>query len=165
MIAFWIVWLVALILILVFAAVLLVGAPYMPTLRSERQEVLKLLDLKPGQVLYELGSGDGSLVKEAAASGLMVVAYELNPFLVVISKFRTLRYRKQVKIHWGNFWKADLAEADGIFVFLLDRFMEQLDEKIKKGGKPGIKLVSHAFKIPGKKPATKSGPLFLYTYK
>ncbi len=164
MILFWTTWFGAVILILIFGAVLLVGAPYVPTLSAQRRDALALLKLKKGLTLFELGSGDGSLLKEAAASGLNVVGYELNPILVAISRFRTLKYRRQVKIVWGNFWKADLSKADGIFVFLLDRFMEDLDKKIKKEGKPGVKLVSHAFKIPGKKPSAEKGAMFLYEY-
>jgi SAM-dependent methyltransferase len=161
---FWIFWFAALVLILVFGAVLLVGAPYMPTLAAQRMAALDLLDLKAGQTLYELGSGDGSLLREAAQRGLIVVGYELNPFLVAISWLRTLKYRRQVKIRMRNFWTADLSLADGIFVFLLDRFMAQLDEKIQNEGKKGVVLVSHAFKVPGRKPAAKNGPLFLYSY-
>jgi hypothetical protein len=163
MIFFWIVWGGAILLVLTFGAVLLVGAPYMPTLSRPRQDALDLLALKPGQTLFELGSGDGSLLKEAASRGLKVVGYELNPILVVISRLRTIKYGRQVKIKWGNFWKADLSKADGIFVFLLDRYMAQLDAKIKKEAGP-TKLVSHAFKVPGKKPTKKVGAMFLYKY-
>jgi SAM-dependent methyltransferase len=162
---FWAVWLIGLIMVLVFGAVLLVGAPYMPTLSPQRKAALDMLALKPGQTLYELGSGDGSLLKEAAERGLNVVGYELNPFLVLISRFRTFKYRRHVKIRMGNFWKADLAGADGIFVFLLDRFMLQLDDKISREGKKGVKLVSHAFKIPGRKPQGRHQALLLYVYK
>jgi len=161
---FWIIWSAAIILILIFGAVLLVGAPYVPTLPAQRLQALELLKLKPGQTLYELGSGDGSLLKEAAARGLKAVGYEINPILVVISWIRTRRYGKSVKVRWGNFWKADLSQADGIFVFLLDRFMAQLDAKIQAEGKPGVKLVSHAFKIPGRKPDIKKNAMLLYSY-
>ncbi len=164
MIIFWLVWGGAVFLVLTFGAVLLVGAPYMPTMHRQRQDALDLLDLKPGQTLYELGSGDGSLLKDAAARGLKVVGYELNPILLAISWARTRRYRKQVKIVWGNYWKADLSKADGVFVFLLDRFMKRLDDKIKAEGRPGVKLVSHAFKIPGRRPAKKIGAMLLYKY-
>jgi len=163
---FWLIWIVALLLVLSFGAVLLIGAPYMPTLKKSCTQALDLLDLKPGQTLYELGSGDGVMLKLAAQRGLKVVGYELNPFLVFISRFRTIRYRRQVKIRCWNFWGADLSKADGVFVFLLDRFMPRLDAKIQKE-KPikGLKLVSHAFKIPSKKPAAKAGALFLYLYR
>lgn len=165
MILFWIVWAFGVIFVLSFGAVLLIGAPYMPTLRESCDDALDLLDLKPGQTLYEFGSGDGVMLKRAAQRGLKAVGYELNPFLLIISWVRTVRYRRQVKIIWRNFWKADLHKADGLFVFLLDRFMARLDEKIKREtqAKP-FRLVSHAFKIPGKKPAKKKRAMFLYQY-
>lgn len=163
MIFFWVVWALAVVLVLSFGAVLLVGAPYMPTLKKSCQQALDLLDLKAGQTLVELGSGDGVMLKLAAERGLKAVGYELNPFLVIISRLRTLRYRRQVKIRWRNFWKADLSRADGVFVFLLDRFMPELDQKIQKEN-PRLRLVSHAFKIPGKKAVRKSGALYLYIY-
>jgi hypothetical protein len=161
---FWIIWFGAIILILIFGAVLLVGAPYVPTLAAQRRTALDLLDLKPGQTLYELGSGDGSLLCEAAQRGLKVVGYELNPILVVISWVRTRRYGRAVKVKWGNFWKAELSPADGIFVFLLDRFMQDLDKKIQAEGKSGVKLVSHAFKVPGRKVDITQKAMHLYKY-
>ena len=162
---FWIFWAVASLLVLCFGAVLLVGAPYLPTLKAARAQALDLLDLKPGQTFYELGSGDGSLLVDAGRRGIHAVGYEINPLLVTISYVRCWRYRRHVKIIWGNYWRADLGQADAIFVFLLDRFMTRLDKKIEaeKGSKP-ILLATHAFKIPGKKPLRRSGAVFLYKY-
>lgn len=165
MVVFWTVWTAAVILFLIFGAVILVGAPYMPTLAKDRQTALDLLNLKPGQTMYELGSGDGSVLKDAADRGLRVVGYELNPILVVVSRFRTLKYGRRVKIKWGNYWKANLSKADGIFVFLLDRYMEKLDKKIETECKNGTRLVSHAFTIPNKKPSAKKAAMMLYVYK
>jgi cyclopropane fatty-acyl-phospholipid synthase-like methyltransferase len=160
-----IIWIVFLVAFLISTVVIFVGAPYVPTLRARRRQALDLLDLRQGQVLYDLGSGDGSLLAEAAARGLKAVGYELNPLLVALSWLKTRRYRGQVKIKWGNFWKADLAAADGIFVFLIDRFMDDLEAKVKREAKPGLKLVSHAFTMPGRKPAATENALFLYIYK
>ena len=148
-----------------FGFVLLFGAPYLPTLRREANAALDMLDLKKGQTLFELGSGDGRVMKIAAARGLNVVGYELKPILVLISRINTWRYRKQVKVIWGNFWKADLSQADGIFVFLLDKFMERIDKKIEGEAKMPVAIVSYAFRIPHKKPTKSKGGLFLYEYK
>ena len=151
-------------LVMLFGFVLLFGAPYLPTLKKQAETALDLLDLDEGQTLYELGCGDGRVLRLAVKRGLKAVGYELNPLLVVIAWLRTLRYRKNVKVIWGNFWQADLSQADGVFVFLIERFMERLDEKMKqRGGKP-IKLVSYAFKIPGKKAAAEKDGLYLYKY-
>ncbi|MDB5160970.1 MAG: hypothetical protein JWO96_350 [Candidatus Saccharibacteria bacterium] len=153
------------ILFIVFVFVVFFGAPYVPTLAEQRKNALNLLNLKKGQTLYELGSGDGSLLLDAAARGLNTVGYELNPVLVLISRWRGRHYRDQIKVVWGNFWNADFSRADAIFVFQMDYSMKKLEAKIKKEteGKP-FRVASNAFKIPGKKPAKKSGAVFLYTY-
>lgn len=164
MIIFWIIWILVMALVLSFGLVLLVGAPYMPTLKKQQIAALDLLDLKPGQVVYDLGCGDGRFLTAAARRGLKAIGYELNPFMALIAWASTRRYHRQVKVKWGNFWQADISQADGIFVFLLDRFMPRLNSKIKAEAKGSIKLVSHAFKIPGKKPAAKKSALFLYKY-
>lgn len=152
------------ILVGLFGFVLLFGAPYLPTKRKQTQTALDLLNLKPGQTLYELGCGDGRVLKQAAQRGFNVVGYELNPLLVIFAKFYTWKYRKQVRIVWGNFWKADLSQADGVFVFLLDRFMVKLDHKLNSEVKKNTKLVSFAFKIPGKKATKVKHGIFLYQY-
>lgn len=114
--------------------------------------------------MYELGCGDGRVLKQAALQGINAVGYELNPLLVIVAKIHTWPYRRQVKVVWGNFWKADLSRADGVFVFLLDRFMPKLDQKLKDESKKPVKLASFAFKVPGKKPAAEKDGIFLYQY-
>jgi len=148
-------------LVLAFGGVLLRGAPYVPTLGTQARTALELLDLRSGQTLLELGSGDGKVLVLAAQAGLNVVGIELNPFLVVISKIRTWRYRKQVKIIWGDFWRSEWPACDGVFVFLLDRFMVKLDNRMQHLGKP---LASFAFKIPNRKPDVEKDGIYLYKY-
>lgn len=156
---------VILLVSLAFGLVLLVGAPYLPTLKKSRGQALELLNLKPDQALYELGCGDGTLLIEAAKKGINVVGYELNPLLALFCWLRTRKYKARVQVVYGNFWKADLSKADGIYVFLLDRFMARLDQKIRVECKDRqVRLVSHAFAVPGKKPAKQSGAMLLYVY-
>ena len=127
---------------------------------------MDLLDLKPGQVFVDLGCGDGRLLALAASRGLRAIGYELNPFLALYAWARTRRYGRQVKVKWGNFWRADLSDADGVFVFLIGHFMQRLDKLISRYSKKHqIKLVSNAFKVPGKKPLLRKGALMLYVYK
>ncbi|MEX1995299.1 MAG: hypothetical protein WD887_00780 [Candidatus Saccharimonadales bacterium] len=161
----WLIWGFGATLLVVTGLILLVGAPYVPTIKKARMDALELLDLKPGQLVIDLGCGDGRFLISAAKRGLKAEGYELNPLLVAYAWLVTRRYRKQVRVVWGNFWKADLSKADGVFVFLLDRFMQQLDDKIQKDSKgKNLKLASHAFKIPGHKSAARRGAVFLYLY-
>ena len=157
-------WVLLALVVLVFAFVVAFGAPFLPTLSPQVKRALDLMDLKPGETLLELGSGDGRVLLAAAKRGLTVVGYELNPLLVMYARVRTRRYRSQVKVVWGNFWKADWPPAQGIFVFLLNPYMKKLDKKITQELGKNVKVVSYAFQIPGRKPAKELNGLYLYKY-
>ena len=156
--------LVALLLVLLFGFVVAFGAPFLPTLKAQQVEALNLLDLKPGQTLTELGSGDGRILRAAAEQGVYAIGYELNPLLVVWSKLRHWRYRRLITVHWKNYWRHKLPVTDGIYVFLLDRYMKKLDKKIIQESSKKVKLVSYAFRVPGKKPVREINGLLLYQY-
>lgn len=156
--------LAAIIVVGLFGFVLLFGAPYLPTKRRQTQAALDLLDLKPGQTLFELGCGDGRVLKQAAERGWLAVGYELNPLLAITARLHTWKYRKQVRVVCGNFWAVNLDQADGVFVFLLDKFMKRLDKKMEKELRPGTKLASFAFKIPGKRTVRSKAGIYLYQY-
>ena len=159
-------WLVIIvgIVVLLFGMVVLFGAPYLPTLKPQMNTAFELLDLEEGQHLLELGCGDGGVLVAAAKRGYRVTGYELNPLLVIICRVRTWKYRKQVRVVWGNFWLKKLPAADGIFVFLLPKHMDKLDKKItQEFGKP-VKLVSYAFAIPTRAAKQEQGGLYLYNY-
>ncbi len=151
--------------VLAFGIVLLYGAPYVPTLKSQQVAALKLLNLKQGQTMLELGCGDGRVLRAAAKQGIRGVGYELNPIMYVVAVLVTWRYRKLVSIRFGNFWQGTWPPADGIYVFLLDRFMEKLHKKITQEylGKK-VKVVSYTFKIPQQTPVKTETGLYLYEY-
>jgi len=140
------------------------GAPYVPTLNRQVDVSLDLLDLKPGQRLIELGCGDGKIALAAARRGLYVVAYELNPLLAAIAWLRTFRYRKQVTIIWGDFFKQELPATDGVFCFIMPKFMDAVDKKIEQSQPHPVKLVSFAMPIPHKKPLRQMENVYLYSY-
>ncbi len=142
------------------------GPPFLPTLRRNIDAALDLLDLKPGQTMLDLGSGDGRVLIAAAKRGIYVVGIELSPILFVISWLRTRRYRKYVRLIWGNYFLTTWPAADAIFTFMIPRQMANLDRHIERWrGSKKIRLASFAFRVPGKKPvATKSG-VFFYEYK
>lgn len=152
------------VVILLFGFVVLFGAPYLPTLTPQVRAALELADIKKGQHLLELGCGDGKVLIAAAKQGIKVTGYELNPILVVICKLRTWRHRKLVTVVWGDFWRVKLPKADAIFVFLLPKYMERLDNKIVQESSAGVKLVSFAFVVPDKKIQAQKDGVYLYKY-
>jgi SAM-dependent methyltransferase len=162
----WAIRALAILMFLTYGFVILFGAPFLPTMKKESKAALDLLDLKPGQVFIDLGSGDGRLLVLAARRGLRAVGYEINPFLWAYSWLRTRRYSSQVNVKLQSFWRADLSDADGVFVFLIAHHMKRLATLIDlRPAKKPLRVVSHAFKISGQKPAQKLGALFLYIYR
>lgn len=153
------------IVFLIFAVVIAFGAPYLPTLNSRVDEAIKLLNLKPGQTFLELGCGDGRMLVAGAKEGLKSVGYEMNPFLFIYAYIRCYRYKKLIKIVWGNYWTKQWPQADGMYVFLLQSYMPKLDKKIVQYlyGR-SFKLVSFGFKIKNRPYAKEQKGMFLYNY-
>lgn len=159
------IWLILALILLPFAFVLLYGAPYLPTRRAQAKTALDMLDLKEGEVLVDLGSGDGAVLIEAASRGLVCYGYELNPFMWAISRLRTRKFGKQVRIYCKNFWNEPLPKnTKGVFVFLLAKYMPKLDEKLVRELKKGGKLASYTFQVPSKEPKMAKDAIFLYRY-
>lgn len=152
-----------LVLIIGFGA--LFGAPFLPTHNPQVLVAFELIKLKKGQTLLELGSGDGRVLLEAARRGIYSIGYELNPFLVLYSKLITWKYRKYIKIVWGNFWHKTLPASDGIFIFLLEPYMKKVDAKIEAEAKKPQKMVSYAFGVADRKPVRVKSGMHLYHYK
>jgi SAM-dependent methyltransferase len=151
-------------LIFLFGFVVVFGAPYLPTLRRQIDTALDLLDLQPGQTMLELGCGDGRVMRAAAARGWKVVGYELNPILVAVSYIYTFKYRKQVRVVWGNALTADWPPTEGIYIFGLQKIMPKLHTKIVQYRHKPVKLVSFTFEIPGKQPSRVKEGVRLYKY-
>jgi hypothetical protein len=161
------IWLVLILMVLAicFGGVLLVGAPYLPTLEPQVQAALDLAGLKTGDTLLELGCGDGKVLIAAARQGINTVGYELNPLLVIVAWLRTRRYHRNVRIIWGDFWQRPWPEAQAIFTFLLPKYMSKLDKKIVQYSHKSVKLVSFAFEIPDKTPNRQKAGVYLYIYR
>ncbi len=157
-ILFWIIFVVAILL----AISIINGAPYVPTPRKQVETALAFAQLKKGDKLVDLGSGDGAVLVQAARKGIDATGYEINPVLWLISTLRLLPYRKIARVKLASFWSQPLNEYDVVFVFLIGHHMHRLDKKLSTELK-GARVVSHAFQIPGRKSKQKDG-LFLYTY-
>lgn len=134
-------------------------------MRRSINTALDMLELKPGQTLLELGSGDGRVLLAAARRGYKAVGIELSPLLAIISWLITLRYRRQVRVIWGNYFRVHWPPADAIFTFMLQRQMARLDSTITAWQAGPIRLASFAFRIPGKRPLRVQDGVHLYEYK
>ena len=147
-----------------FGLAAFIGAPYLPILRRDYGPLLELAELKPGQTLLDLGSGDGRLLREVAKRGVRAIGYEINPVLYVVSWIVCWRHRSLVSINLGDYWHTKLPPADIIYVFLLDRYMGRLDRKLSRELSRPTRVVSFVFQIPGRTAVRSSRNTFVYDY-
>jgi cyclopropane fatty-acyl-phospholipid synthase-like methyltransferase len=116
--------------------------------------MLELAAVKTSDVVYDLGSGDGRIVITAAKKyGCKTVGYEIDKELVELSHERVKEagVEQRVNIEHKDIFTVDVSRADVIAVYLLPKQLEALIPQLEKL-KPGSRIVSHQFEIPGVKP-------------
>lgn len=133
-------------------------APYVPTKISRIKKLLKQVNLK-NKNFYELGSGDGRVVIEAAKMGANSYGIEQSLLRVLYSRFKSVKnarfiHRRTSFIH-GDIFRQDLSKADIVFVFLLPKGVEKLKPKLKKELKKGSLIISQTFHFKNWKPYKK----------
>ncbi|MEK7581410.1 MAG: methyltransferase domain-containing protein [Patescibacteria group bacterium] len=138
--------------------------PYVGAKRESIKNLTKLAHIKKRETVVDLGSGDGRLLFEAASFGAFAVGYEINPFLIALSKLkRKLKgLDEQVKINAQSMWKADLKVADVIFVYSLAKKTKKFEDFIYTNAQHGTRVVVNTNPFPNKKPDKTEGKIFLY---
>ena len=142
----------------------LFGAPFEPTSDKKVKKMIRLAKIKKGDKAVDLGSGDGRIVIALAKAGAEAHGYEINPFLVLLSKYKIKRAGLKGKafIHWKNFWKISFRKYDVIMMFQFKTIMHRLEKKLKKELKPKSRVVSYYWKFPNWKPKKKIENIYLY---
>ena len=134
-------------LILRYVAGVGVGAPYFPVRKRDIEDAFTLVDVTEKDTVIDLGSGDGKILLACAKRGATVIGYELNPLLVLITKWRLRNYPK-ARVYWKNLFKADFTGVTKVFIFGLDPIMSQVSDMLKERAIPQIEIISFAFDLP-----------------
>jgi tRNA A58 N-methylase Trm61 len=131
-------------------------APFVATPTPVVRQMLTLAELKPGEKLYDLGSGDGRTVIMAAKDfGAESVGVELREDLVkrALSNIQELGLEEKVQIFQNDIFKVDLSQADVVFLYLTTSANEKVKPKLETELKVGARIVSHDYEILGWKPS------------
>lgn len=127
----------------------LFGAPYVATSGQIVDEILAAGKLKKGQVFYELGSGDGRIVRRAVEKyEVRGVGVDIHPMLTFYSNVISRLYHlKSIRFVTGNFFNLKLQDAGVIFLFLMPKTLVKLRPKFLKECQKGTLIISHGFRI------------------
>lgn len=126
------------------------GAPYVPSSEWVVRRLLQLADVSAGDVVYDLGSGDGRIVIMAAKEfGARGVGVEIDSQLVQTSRRRARRagVSNRVEFRQGDLFETDLSEATVVTLYLWPDMNNRLRPKLLRELDPGDRVVSHSFDI------------------
>jgi ubiquinone/menaquinone biosynthesis C-methylase UbiE len=124
--------------------------PYVPTKQEVVEEMLRMAGVKPGDVVYDLGCGDGRIVVTAAQKfGARGVGVDIDPRRIAEANENARRagVEKQVTFKVGDLFETDIREATVVTLYLLPDVNLRLKPKLLRDLKPGTRVVSHDFSM------------------
>lgn len=125
------------------------GAMYTSTGRVKIRTALDALPMLPGELLVDIGCGDGRILRAARQRyGVRCLGFEVNPIAFAKAALLTAG-RDGIDIRFRNFWLADLAQADVVVCYLFPDVMGRLGTKLAAELAEGARVVSFNFPIPG----------------
>jgi ubiquinone/menaquinone biosynthesis C-methylase UbiE len=130
-------------------------APYVPTAQIVVERMLEAGHVKPGDVVYDLGSGDGRVVITAVQLyGARAVGVELMPDLCrkARERIQTLGLGDRASIVEGSALRVDLSPADLVTMWFMTNSNDRLRPHLERNMKTGARVVSNQFPVRGWKP-------------
>ena len=130
-------------------------APFVPSPQTVVEYMLKLADLKAGEVLFDMGSGDGRTVIMAAKTfGARGVGIELREDLAkkAMGNIHEKGLDDRVTIMNADMFSVNLTSADVVYLYLTTSANEKIKPKLESDLKKGARVVSHDYEIIGWRP-------------
>ena len=143
------------------------GIPWQPTDMKRVKRMLEMAELKPNEILYDLGCGDGRILLYAAQKyHTQAVGVEINPWLYALTWFRIFFHglNRRVKVRLDNIHDVSLQKADVVTIFLYQHVNDRLKEKFLRELKPGSRIVSYVWILKDWKPDMVDDEYRLYRY-
>ena len=129
--------------------------PFVPTPHPLVEKMLQLAAVKPDEVVYDLGAGDGRIVFTAvnkfSARG---VAVELDPWRSSLIREKVIRLglKERVEVRQEDLFQTSLRGADVVTLYLLPEANRRLSKKLLQELPSGARVVAHDYPIPGWRP-------------
>jgi len=126
--------------------------PFVRSTPEVIDRMLELAQIKPGDVIYDIGSGDGAIIIRAAKKyGVKGVGIEIDQGLVAKARDNAFRENVQdlVEFRSQDAFTVDVSAATVVTLYMLPDFNAKLRPMLDRQLKPGTRVVSHDFDIPG----------------
>jgi len=131
---------------------------FVPTPQEVVDAMLKLANVHQGDVLYDLGCGDGRIPVSAAKQyGVRAIGIDIDPQRIQEANENAKRagVTQLVQFRRGDLFKADFKEASVVTLYLLPELNVKLRPRLLAELKPGTRIVSHQFDMGTWKPDRK----------
>jgi SAM-dependent methyltransferase len=146
----------------------LYGLPPVPTKPERIRKALKLANLQPNETLYDLGAGDGRVLLIAARDfGAKAVGIEIGPIQCALIWLRAVAsgVGSKIQIRWENFYKANLSDADVVFVYATSKEVVKLAPHLERQLKRGARVVSISADFPEWEPQEFDNQKLIFVYE
>ena len=127
---------------------------YVPTRQTVVDAMLKVASVKAGDVLYDLGCGDGRIPVTAAQLGARAVCIDIDPRRIAEANENVKKNNvgDRVKVLNQDLFTTDISEATVVSLYLLPSLNLKLRPTLWRTLKPGTRIVSHDFDMGDWKP-------------
>lgn len=146
----------------------LYGLPSIPTKPDRIRNALKLANLQPNEVLYDLGAGDGRVLLIAAGEfGSRAVGIEVGPVQCALIWLRAIAsgFGEKIDVRWGNYLNADLHDADVVFLYATSQEVLKLAPHLEKQMKQAARVVSISADFPEWEPSNFDEHDLIFVYE
>jgi len=147
-------------------------SPYVASPAKAVDLMLEMAKIKPGETVYDLGSGDGRIVIAAAEKyKAKAMGIEISPKLVAsaTAEIERAKLTDQARVIQGDVFEADLTGADVVTIYLDTQSNAKLKPRLEKFLKHGARVVSYDYPVPGWKATRiekiegrREHPIYLY---
>lgn len=139
------------------------GAAPIPSRKSTIEKMLRLSNIRRGEKLVDLGSGDGRILFAASKRGACCLGIEINPLLCWYTRVLIwLKKDKLVSVQRGDFWKHNLRDVDILAAYAVPRCMQKLKTKVQNEMQPGSKVIVAVYPFPDWPPEQQDDLVYLY---